>query len=78
MLREFDLPDLVASLAPRRCWLLNAAGTRGETLPESTMRPLYGPTADVYAKLSAEGELKFIVRPDQEWTTVVKPWMESS
>ena len=78
MLREFDLPDLVASLAPRRCWLLNSAGARGDTLPESTMKSLYKPTADVYAKLSAEGELRFIVRPDQEWAALFEAWMEPS
>jgi cephalosporin-C deacetylase-like acetyl esterase len=78
MLRELDLPDLVASLAPRRCWLLNAAGAHGEILPESTMKSLYSPTVQVYAKLGTEGELKFIVQPDQEWTAVVKAWMESS
>lgn len=38
--REFDFPDLLASLAPRRCWLLNAAAVHRETLAESTMESL--------------------------------------
>jgi len=78
ILRDFDLPDLVAGLAPRRCWLLNATGARGETLPASTVQRLYRAAGDVYARLAGEGGLEFIVRPDQEWTAVAPAWLESS
>jgi cephalosporin-C deacetylase-like acetyl esterase len=35
VLNHFDIPDLIGSLAPRPCWILNAADSDGEMLPES-------------------------------------------
>ncbi|HVB29419.1 MAG TPA: acetylxylan esterase, partial [Terriglobia bacterium] len=37
VLEHFDLPDLVGSLAPRRCWLLNASNAEAKPLPESKL-----------------------------------------
>ncbi len=78
LLREFDLPDLVAALAPRRCWALNAVGAQGDILPESTVQTLYKPTIDAYPRVAGKSQLAFIVRPDQEWTSVGQAWMEGS
>jgi cephalosporin-C deacetylase-like acetyl esterase len=78
MLREFDLPDLVASLAPRTCWLLNPVGAGGDALPESSIRSRYEPAADAYARAGASSALGFIVRPDQEWLDSAQCWTECS
>ncbi len=77
-LREFDLPDLVGTLAPRRCWLLNAAGARGDTLPEETMQKGYRTAVDRYSVAARPGALQFLVRPKKDSTSAVISWLESS
>ena len=41
VLKHFDIPDLVGSVAPRPCWILNAADSQGKTLAESEVLSLY-------------------------------------
>jgi len=77
-LQQFDLPDLVGALAPKTCWLLNAAGADGERLPESSVRERFNTSAEYYAKNGAEGRLRFLVQPDQEKSQAILSWLESS
>lgn len=76
LLREFDLPDLVAGLAPRRCLLLNPTGPRGETLPMLTLDAKYQNALDLYSKANAEGRLKFLVQPDGEFQAAILAWLK--
>ena len=41
VLNHFDIPDLIGSLGPRPCWIVNAADSDGETLPESEVLARY-------------------------------------
>jgi cephalosporin-C deacetylase-like acetyl esterase len=74
-LRAFDLPDLVAGLVPRRCWLLNAAGPRGDVLPESEVRARFKLALNIYYRRAAEAQLRFLVQPDYEWSAVASEWL---
>jgi hypothetical protein len=77
-LSKFDLPELVASLAPRACWLLNAEGVGGETLPLSKLLQRYQTTIDSYSASGTEGRLRILVRPDQERLDAIQAWLENS
>jgi len=78
ILRELDLPDLVASLAPRPCWLLNSTGPRGEALSMSAIEDRYKTARDSYARLGAGDQLRFLVQPDLELTNSLVKWLEHS
>jgi hypothetical protein len=78
ILREFDLPDLVASLAPRRCWLLNTTGPRGEALSKSALEDRYKTARDSYSRLGVRDQLRFLVQPDWELTNSLVRWLEHS
>jgi hypothetical protein len=54
LLREFDLPELCAAVAPRPVWLLNSLGPQGEPLPASDARQAY----------RNAGQISFRVQPD--------------
>lgn len=75
VLKHFDLPDLTALLAPRPCWLLNAANAQGETLAESEVSPLYGAAAEAFKRLGAGEQIRFVVRPEQEREKVFQEWL---
>jgi dienelactone hydrolase len=77
-LRQFDLPDLVAALAPKACWLLNGTGPRGERLSMSSLRDRYRSSVDYYAKHGGQGRLQFLVQPDEERTRAILAWLEGS
>ncbi len=77
-LREFDLPDLVATLAPRPCWVLNASGAQGDTIPESSLQLIYKTAVNAYSRSAAQEALRFLVRPDQERVAVIAKWLEIS
>lgn len=76
VLQHFDLPDLVAAVAPRPCWLVNAVGAQGDTLAESEVRTLYRPTVERYQQ--AGGELRFIVAPEHAARKVYEEWLQTS
>jgi cephalosporin-C deacetylase-like acetyl esterase len=77
-LRHFDLPDLVGSLAPRPCWLMNTAGAQGERLPESVLRERFSAALDYYVKNGGEGKLRFLVQGDEQRALATASWLESS
>jgi pimeloyl-ACP methyl ester carboxylesterase len=41
ILRQFDIPDIVASISPRPVWLVDAVGASGSILPISDVRTTY-------------------------------------
>lgn len=77
ILQHFDLPDLVGSLAPRRCWLLNATNAVGEPLPESKLSRLYKNAIETFKRANAEEELKFLVQTDVEESNALEGWLRT-
>jgi hypothetical protein len=49
-LRNFDLPELCASVAPRPIWLLNSVGPNGELLSLSEISDSYQVTMRAYGQ----------------------------
>ncbi|HEX5413710.1 MAG TPA: acetylxylan esterase [Terriglobia bacterium] len=78
ILKYFDLPDMVATLAPRPCWILNATSPEGMPLPESKLAAVYSRAFEVYRKGSAEGRLRFLVKSDHERPKIVDNWLKSA
>ena len=78
VLKHFDLPDLTALLAPRPCWILNAANSQGETLAESEVSALYKQALEAFKQLSAPEQIRFVVRPEQERTEVFQEWLRTT
>jgi cephalosporin-C deacetylase-like acetyl esterase len=78
ILREMDLPYLVAALAPRPCWLLNATGPKGETLSISQVKAGYKASLDFYSRAGRGSQLRFLVQPDGEIGKVFLSWLRES
>jgi len=78
ILRAFDLPDLVAALAPRPCMLLNSTGPRGEGLPLLTLEAKHENARDLYSKVKANDRLKLLVQPDGEFEDTLLEWLKKA
>jgi len=78
VLKHFDIPDLVGLLAPRPCWILNAANAQGETLAESEVESLYRHPVEAFKQFNASGQLRFIVRPEQERAKAFDDWLKTA
>jgi cephalosporin-C deacetylase-like acetyl esterase len=78
ILREFDLPDLVAALAPRPCLLLNASGPLAEPLPREIVEAKYRNALDMYSRANAGDRLKLLVQPDGEFRDAFLDWLKQS
>jgi len=75
VLNHFDLPDLVGSLAPRPCWILNAADSGGETLAESEVSARYARAIEMFMKSDASRQLHFVVCPEDERAKTYSDWL---
>jgi dienelactone hydrolase len=60
LLRECDLPDVMAAIAPRPLALVNSAGPNGQQLADSAVRQRVGPALDAYARANAASALRII------------------
>jgi cephalosporin-C deacetylase-like acetyl esterase len=78
VLNHFDIPDLIGSLAPRRSWILNAANSSGETLPESQVLAQYTRAIEMFMKSDASRQLRFIVCPEDETTRTYSDWLQTN
>src|SRR5579862_2385454 len=78
ILREFDLPDLAAALAPRACLLLNPTGPLEETLSLQAIEAKYRNAMDVYSKADAGDRLKLLVQPDGEFRNALLDWLKNA
>ncbi len=78
ILRQFDIPELVASLAPRPCWLLNGKGAEGETLPASLLRKNYEAALRTFSTVAGGKRLQFLVQPDEERLHAIASWLENT
>jgi cephalosporin-C deacetylase-like acetyl esterase len=77
VLNHFDIPDLIGSLAPRPCWILNAADSDGETLPESEVLARYTGAVEMFTKSDAGRQLRFIVCPEDEKAKIYSDWLQT-
>jgi hypothetical protein len=57
VLRQFDLPEICGTLAPRPVWLLNPTDPTGEGLAVSEAHAKYGPAAKVFVQPAPHGEI---------------------
>jgi cephalosporin-C deacetylase-like acetyl esterase len=78
VLNHFDIPDLIGSLAPRPCWVLNAADSGGETLAESEVLARYTRAIEMFMKSDAGQQLRFIVCPEDEKTKTYSDWLQTT
>jgi cephalosporin-C deacetylase-like acetyl esterase len=76
VLKHFDIPDLVGSLAPRPCWILNAADSQGTTLAESEVTSIYKHPIEMFKQANAGGQIRFLVYPEHEKTKAYYPWLQ--
>ena len=77
ILKHFDLPDLVGTLAPRPCWLLNSSNAEGETWPESRLSVIYRHALGAYKQSGAGEGLRLLVQPDSERLKVLDNWLKA-
>jgi hypothetical protein len=77
VLKHFDIPDLVGSLAPRPCWILNAADSQGKTLAESEVLPLYKKPIEIFKQSNAGRPIQFMVYPEREKRKAYDSWLRT-
>jgi hypothetical protein len=53
-LKFYDLPDLVATLAPREVWVVSGTDPMGHELPASEINKEYGRAVDAFRQAGAE------------------------
>jgi len=61
-LKYFDLPDLVAALAPRPVWVVNAVNGLGHSLPAAEFRVGYAAAARAFKTANASPQLRLAER----------------
>ncbi len=62
VLKSYDLPEIVATLAPRAVWIVNPIAPTGQRVPMSQVRKEYATAMDAFAVLGAEGRIKLAER----------------
>ncbi|MGH9327506.1 MAG: alpha/beta hydrolase family protein [Terriglobia bacterium] len=76
ILRRFDLPDVVAALNPRPCWLLNSVDPGGRILAESAVREDYSQRVDLNSPLFQS--VRFVTEPDRDSEETYLKWLAST
>lgn len=75
ILKEFDLPELVAALAPRRLALLNAVGPGGEVLSKSDLRAKFHVAIEAYSRVGASENLGVDIQSEQPLSHLFSKWV---
>jgi cephalosporin-C deacetylase-like acetyl esterase len=78
ILKHFDTPELVGSLAPRSCWFLNAADAQGKTLAESDAASLYKTSIAMFKQSDAGEKIQFMVYPEHEKMNAYSSWLQAT
>ena len=78
ILKHFDLPDIVGTLAPRPCWLLNATSAEGESWPETKLSAIYRNALQAYRQSGATEGLRLLVQRDDERAKVLDNWLKAA
>ena len=72
-LKFYDLPDLVATLAPRKVSILSSTDPLGHQLPANTVRKEYGRAIEAYRQMGIEGAIHILDRsPGEETNTIYR------
>ena len=61
-LKSFDFPDLIAALAPRPVWVVNAANGLAHSVPTTELRNAYAGASRAFKAASAEQQLHMAER----------------
>jgi hypothetical protein len=70
VLKVYDLPDLVAAMAPRPVWLVNATDPLGKRISVGEARKQYARSVEAFKALGAEAAIHFLVpRPEEDFNT---------
>lgn len=75
VLQHYDLPDLVASVAPRPVWIYDAVDPLGRPLSESAVRKIYLQRIPEHS--SVYSTLRFGVGPDRE-EDLYSEWLQKA
>jgi cephalosporin-C deacetylase-like acetyl esterase len=78
ILKHFDIPNLVGCLAPRPCWILNAADSQHKTLAESEVFSLYKDSLEMFKMSNAGGQIQFLVYPEREREKAYSSWLQTA
>jgi hypothetical protein len=73
VLDKYDLPDLVASLAPRQVWLVNLRSAPGTPVLLREARTEYEYAGATYAAVNANDKLKFGLRREADGIEALLP-----
>ncbi len=65
-LKFFDLPDLVATIAPRPAWIVNGLDPLGHRVGMPEIRKLYGPASETFRLAGAEPSMQLRERRDDD------------
>ncbi len=76
ILRRFDLPDLVAALSPRPCWLLNSVDPNDRVLAESAVREDYNRRVNLSSPLFQN--VRFVTDPGGDGEETCLKWLASA
>lgn len=78
ILKDFDLPELAAALAPRRLSLLNAVGVGGEVLSKSDLRANFNGAIEAYSRAGASEKLEVDILAEQPLSQTFSKWILNS
>jgi len=68
VLKSYDLPDLVAALAPRPTWIVDARDPLGYRVGIAKVRDQYAGAAEAFKASGASGALHIeVTEPKEEW-----------
>ncbi|MGB8479729.1 MAG: acetylxylan esterase [Acidobacteriaceae bacterium] len=76
ILRSFDLPQIVAALGPRPCWILNGVDANGQILSETSMREIY--TRHLGGETPANSDIRISVKPERDPQETYLEWLKSA
>lgn len=77
-LRDFDLPDVIGTIAPRSLWIWNAAGPQSEILPQSVLGVRFEAVIRSYSNLNTPGGFRTVVEPEETRENVVRRWLQAT
>ncbi len=66
VLKAYDLPDLVAAVAPRAVWIVNATGPMGKRVGLGEVRSEYARSVEAFKALDAESAIRIAMRNPEE------------
>lgn len=78
ILKHFDLPDLVAVLAPQPCWILNATHAEGAPWPETKVAEIYHRALELYKQGGAAEGLRLLVQSGDEKSKTLDNWLKTA